>query len=452
MEDDRCHVTIVGARRRVDLSVPVYATIAEYTPMLLRACGQETTDDTFPPVWSLALPGARPFPPEATLAESGVVDGATLYLQDAAAGEFDEAEVSDLEEQVDEVNRSGLSWDAGARAHALLLGAVAALVAGFALLVAQRPAQPVGGIGALLAGSGPALLAAHATRRAWSLPVGVRLAMALSAVPLYATAALSVPLAREHLSTALVAAGMGLVLGSAVARLAVPHLLTLAVLTASALFLPTAVGLGLAGADLTLSAGVVAVLLLGLLAVAPTATGHLVALAGGAPGAADREPAGRGPDVTELAWQARRLLTGVAVLCALVLTPALVLLAAADDAWPVALCACVSLALLLRAGLLNALGAVLPQLVAGVTGLASCLALAPASFGAPSWAGPAALVLAALAALGLGLARVFGSPDRVGERPVWMSSLGLFLSVVSVPLALGVFGVFGDLLSLGAGL
>ncbi|MGP4045984.1 EsaB/YukD family protein [Streptomyces sp. 2A115] len=452
MEDERCHVTIVGTRRRVDLSVPVYATIAEYTPMLLRACGQETTDDTFPPVWSLALPGARPFPPEATLAESGVVDGATLYLQDAAAGEFDEAEVSDLEEQVNEVNRSGLSWDARSRAHTLLLGGVAALIAGFAVLVAHRPAQPAGGIGALLTGSCLALLAAHATRRGWTLPSGVHLTLALSAVPLFSTAALSVPVARENTFTALVATGMGIALGSGVARLAVPRLLPLAVLAVSCLFLPTVVGLALADANLTESAAVVAVLLLGLLAVAPTATGHLVALAGGTPPAADDEPAGRGADVTELARQARRLLAGIAVLCALVLTPALVLLAAADRTWPVALCVCVSLALLLRAGLLNALGAVLPQLTAGVTGLASCLALAPPSFGAPGWTGPAALVLAALGALGLGLARAFGIPDELGERPGWMSSFGLFLSIVSVPLALGVFGVFGDLLSLGAGL
>ncbi|PSM43000.1 hypothetical protein C6Y14_12555 [Streptomyces dioscori] len=451
MEDDRCHVTIVGTRRRADLSVPVHATIAEYTPALLRACGQETTDDTFPPVWSLALPGARPFPPEATLAESGVVDGATLYLQDAAAGEFDEAEISDLEEQVDEVNRSGLVWDAVSRAHTLLLGAAAALTVGFAVLVAHPPAQPAGGIGALLAGSCLALLAAHATRRQWSLPTGVRLAMALSAVPLYSTAALSVPAAREHLSTALVACGMGLVLGSAVARLAVPRLLPLAVLALSCLFLPTVVGLGLAGADLTQSAAVVVVLLLGLLAVAPTATGHLVALAGGQ-AAAGNGQAGPDVEVTELARRARRLLTGVVVLYSLVLIPALLLLAVTDDVWAVTLSACAGLALLLRAGLLNALGAVLPQVAAGVSGLAGCLALAPVSFGVPYWAGPAALVVVALAVLGLGLARVFGSPDSVRERPGWMSSLGLFLSVVSVPLALGVFGLFGDLLDLGAGL
>ncbi|NED90448.1 hypothetical protein G3I76_61510, partial [Streptomyces sp. SID11233] len=111
------------------------------------------------------------------------------------------------------------------------------------------------------------------------------------------------------------------------------------------------------------------------------------------------------------------------------------------------------LALLLRAGLLNAFGAVLPQLVAGTVGLGACLALAPAAAGAPAWTGPAALIVAGLAVLARGTSRIFGDThDEETERPAWMSTLGLLLSVLTVPLALGVFGLFGHLQSMGTSL
>ncbi|GGM21393.1 hypothetical protein GCM10010129_77120 [Streptomyces fumigatiscleroticus] len=451
MEDERCHVTIVGQRRRVDLSVPVHAAIAEYTPMLLQECGQGTADDTYPPAWSLALPGARPFPPESTLAESGVVDGATLYLRDVAADEHDEIEVTDLAEEIVSANRSGLAWDAVARAHTMMVAGVAAVVAAFLVLTTTGPARPTAGFGALLAGACLALVAAHATRRGWSLPAGVRLAAALSAVPLTIAAALALPAFRQSVSSALVAAGAAALLGAAAARFAVPHLLSLVVLAFAGLFLPVTVVLSVVGADRVESAAVIVVVLLGVLAVAPTATGHLVALSGGA-AVEGGSPAGAEGGVVHMVAEARRLLIGVTIVCCAVAVPALVLLAAASQVWAVALCGTVSFALLLRAGLLNALGAVLPQLAAGGIGLASGLTVAPASFGAPDWLGPVVLVLLAVASLGLGTARVFGDYDETTERPAWMGSLGLLLSVLSVPLAVGVFGVFGQLQNMGQSL
>ncbi|MET7695306.1 type VII secretion integral membrane protein EccD [Streptomyces sp. NPDC005483] len=449
MEDERCHVTIVGQRRRVDLSVPVHAAIAEYTPILLRECGEVTADDTFPPAWSLALPGARPFPPEATLAESGVVDGATLYLRDFAAGEFEEIEVTDLEEEISAANRDALAYDPVARARTAVVAGIAALVAAFVTFDAVGPARPTAGFGALVAGACLVLLAAHATRRGWGLPTGIRLTVALAAVPLFVTAALALPAVRGGVGPALAGAGAGALLGAVAARLAVPHLCSTVVLACATLYLPVAAGLAFFGANLLETAAVVVVLLLGVIAVAPTATGHLVALNGasgrdGDPGTGE----GQG-EVAGLVTGARRLLVAVVVLCAVLLTPALVLLAAADQVWAVALCAVASCSLLLRAGLLNALGAVLPQLAAGAVGIAACLALVPGSFGAPDWIGPVVLIIVAVAVLARGTVRIFGEPDEADERPVWMSTLGLFLAVAAVPLAVGVFGVFGMMRSMG---
>src|SRR4051812_49486988 len=178
VDDERCRITVVGTRRRVDLAVPARAAIAEYTPALLRLTGQEEEDETFPAVWSLALPGAKPFSPGASLTESGVADGATLYLRDMAAGEFDEPLITDLDELVGEANEEGLSWDTRHRALTLLflgLGGMAGALGRFVGLSADSPRFPLVGLAALVAGFGLALLAWHAPRRHWPPAQPIRL-------------------------------------------------------------------------------------------------------------------------------------------------------------------------------------------------------------------------------------------------------------------------------------
>src|SRR5262245_59605541 len=101
MSDTRCRVTVVGAKNRVDLSIPAEAPIAEYADVLARMCGQPH-NDALPPVWSLALTGAAPFPLTSSLAAEGIVDGAVLYLHDTAAGEEREPVVHSVWELVTE--------------------------------------------------------------------------------------------------------------------------------------------------------------------------------------------------------------------------------------------------------------------------------------------------------------------------------------------------------------
>ena len=239
MDVERRRVTVVGARRRVDLVVPARASIAEYAPNLLLWCGQLEFDNTFPPAWSLALPGAAPFAPELSLAELGVLDGATLYLRDAAAGEFDEPRVTELEDVVAEANRTAFQWDERYRAYTMVGFGIVALLAGFIglLRVGDQRAGVV--FGTVLAGSGLAMLGWHANRADWPLPVPMRVMVALGAVPMIAVtgAALPLPAGFGQLLAAIL---LGAMLGAAAALAAIRHVATLATLAVTMVAFPVA--------------------------------------------------------------------------------------------------------------------------------------------------------------------------------------------------------------------
>ncbi|MER5464643.1 type VII secretion integral membrane protein EccD [Streptomyces sp. NPDC002668] len=447
MDDERCRITVVGTRRRVDLAVPARAAISEYTPTLLRLTGQEEEDETFPAVWSLALPGAKPLSPGASLTESGVADGATLYLRDVAAGEFDEPLITDLDELVSEANEEGLRWDTRHRALTLLflgLGGMAGALGWFVGLAVEAPRFPLVGPAASMAGLGLTLLAWHATRRTWPLALPVRLGMALSAVPLLAVSAVLLPTVLDTTARTVIAGSVGALAGALAARLAVNHVITLTTLVVSAVLLPTAGLLSGFGANGAESAAVVAALAMGSLGVVPMLSGHLVALS-----APPGEDSATGEAIPELVRRGRRVLAGLTQLLSAALIPALVLLATSDDAYGLVLAVCVSGALLLRAGQLKITAAVLPAVVAGTTGLLAVAISAPGELGAPDWAGPLAGLLAGAVMLGAGLIRAFPEGEPTGERPAWISGLSSTLALAAVPLAVGVFGVFGRLMEMG---
>ncbi|WP_406175076.1 type VII secretion integral membrane protein EccD [Streptomyces sp. NBC_00996] len=447
MDDELCRITVVGTRRRVCLAVPARAAIAEYTPTLLRLTGQEEEDETFPAVWSLALPGAKPLSPGASLTESGVADGATLYLRDVAAGEFDEPVITDLDELVGEANEEGLRWDTRHRALTLLflgLGGIAGAFGRFVGVAVDGPRFPLVGPAALLTGCGVALLAWHATRRTWPLALPVRLGMALSAVPLLVVSAVLFPTVPDTSAGTVIAGSTGALAGALTARLAVNHVITLTTLVVTAVLLPAAGLLSGFGAGAAESAAVVAVLAMGSLGVAPVVSGHLVALS-----APPGEDTATCEAIPALVRRGRRVLAGLTQLLSAVLIAALVLLATSDDVYGMALAVCVSGVMLLRAGQLKITAAVLPVVVAGTTGLLAVAISAPGELGAPGWAGPLAGLLAGAVMLGAGLVRAFPEGDLIGERPAWISGVSSALALAAVPLAVGVFGVFGTLLKLG---
>ncbi|MEV0019597.1 type VII secretion integral membrane protein EccD [Streptomyces tendae] len=439
---------MVGARRRVDLAVPADAAIAEYTPALLTLVGQVELDETFPPVWSLALPGAPPLAPEVTLREAGVADGATLYLRDVAAGEFDEPVVTDLEESVEETRDGVTAWGRRVRAYTTLVLAVLGLVAAFVVLAwsGSADSRPGTGVGAMVVALALALLAWHSTRQGRSLSPGLRLIMACAAVPLLATSAACLPVASASLSGLLLALSVGALVGALAGLLAIRHVTTLMAVALTGITLVLTAALTLGRTSLLESAAAVSVTTMGVLAAAPKAAGHFAVLAGSRAGGTD--PYADEADVLRLVRRGQRVLIGMNVLGSAVAAACLVVLGAADDAFAVALTACLGLALILRAGRLTMAPAVVPMVAAGTLGLAVALVRTPGNFGAPAWSGPVALLCAAVLALAFGLGRAFRA-DSDEERPTWIDTLAGFFLLVSVPVAVGVFGVYASLLQSG---
>ena len=111
MQDGQSRITVVGARKRVDVAVPSAAPIGEYVAGLAELCGQDRRS-VLPAAWSLALAGAAPLPVGSSLAEGGVTDGQVLYLRDTTAGSGSDPVVEDVDEHVigeaERQRRSGL--------------------------------------------------------------------------------------------------------------------------------------------------------------------------------------------------------------------------------------------------------------------------------------------------------------------------------------------------------
>lgn len=427
----------------MDLAVPADAAIAEYVPALLELLGEVEFDETFPPVWSLAPPTAMPFPPEASLRECGVADGATLYLRDAAEGEFDEPVVADLEESVSRAGEEAAEWGQRLRARTTLVLGLLGFIAGFvalAVMVGRGSALTVVGAGALFSALSLAGLVRQATRQAWSLSLGLRLIMVHGVVPLFAVGAAALATTATGTAALPKAVAVGAVLGAVVALLALRHATTLMAVVITAITLVLV--LALAGTTLAEKSAVVAVGMMAVLGAASKLSGHVAVLAG--------MPGGTGPQdaeahVVHLVRRSQRLLVGMSVLGSLVTATCLVVLGSADQTFAVALAGCLGLALVLSAGRLTAAAAAVPMVTAGIVGLSVTLLRAPGNFGSPDWMGAFVLLGAALCAMVLGLGRSFRT-DGTRERPSWIDPLAGVLLVVCVPLAVGVFGVYTSLL------
>ncbi|MCW2944017.1 MAG: hypothetical protein JWR24_734 [Actinoallomurus sp.] len=447
MDDERCRITVVGARRRVDLAVPARAPIAEYISTLTRLCGQET-DETFPAAWSLALPGLRPISPGTSLTDAAVRDGTTLYLRDVVEGETDEPLVTDVGELVEDAGDRWPRWNARHRALAVLGVGLGALLAALAALVLGSPDSPASGLSAIVSGFGLALIAGVAVRRDWPVPAPLRLAVALAACPVLALAGYALPFARHGTGAGLVTVVVGANVGALSALLAVVDVCTLTVETLAVVALPVSVLLAALRANGVECAAVVGVAALAVLGAAPLLAGRLTALAP----VRRSESAAADPadEVAVAVGRSRAVLIAYALTASVVLAACMLVLAGSADLFAVGLVLCLSLALLAQAGQSNVPAAVVPVAAAGGAGLIALAVRAPAHLLHTAQAvGPVAAWGVAVLLLCAGIAMTVRKAGGEVSRPSWIDTVGVLLSVLSVPLAVGVFGVFEYLMGVG---
>jgi len=448
VDDKRCRVTVVGERRRVDLAVPAAAPIAEYLPDLIRDCGQ-SGDETLPPAWSLARAGGKPFSLDTSLLDAQIADGETLYLRDLLAGEADGPLVTELEDSVVEENGRRERWSGW---HGALTAAVLGLIGYLVVLgamVLAAPASPLPGALAAVSGSSMILAAGLAARKGWPMPHRLRAGLAFAGVPALALAGYALPVSRAGANAAAVATTAGAAAGAAAVLLAVVSVWTLAAALVAATALPVVVLLAVLDAGGTERAAVVVVVALLLLALGPAVAGRLAALPQGRSSAAGGDVAG---EAAAVLVRGRRLLAAWASGFSVVAACCLVVLSGSDDPFALGLVACVGIALIGQAGHSTVPWAVGPVLAAGVLGLVALGVRAPSVPWLPeaTWlllTGASCVVLAVV-----GLVRLVDPPEETAERPGWTGSLASVLSVLSVPLAVGVFGAYAALVELGAGL
>jgi WXG100 protein secretion system (Wss), protein YukD len=464
--DQRCRVTVVGASKQADVALPARAAIGEYVHSLAALCGQEETDG-MPAAWSLGMAGRAPLPSSVSLEGAGIADGQLLYLRDLTEGEYDEPVLLEVDEQVaSTLDRiSGPRWAPAIMASVtLIVSAVWLTAAAIFWLLTARDDRTLAGAVAL--GAGCALAAAAWLGRSRGLGVSrvMRLILAVSVVPCWASAGWFIGLNAAGgdlkdpgvLAAALVGLAAGAGAGALAALAAVPGIATtaLAVLTVAAaaatwLF----VGLETTGHEVI---AVVAVVAYGLVILSPSMAGHLAAL---------WQDLSREQD-TELAvvW-AHSLTLSCTVIAAAGLVVTLGLAGAARNPYDIALTVVLSGALLLRAGTCKFLAEAVPIMVAGFTGLFAVAMEAPRYWGQPGWVSALAVSALGLATLVLGMTLTFGhsamnpaGPDRgttaravapPGKRAAAVRIALTLCWVAALPLAAGTFGLFGHMISMG---
>ncbi|MCO6000184.1 EsaB/YukD family protein [Actinoallomurus rhizosphaericola] len=449
MADERCRITVVGERRSVDLAVPAHAPIAEYVPMLADMCGQADSD-AMPAAWSLAPAGGAPFEPGQSLGAVGVLDGETLYLRDVLQGELDGPVAADIAEQVAELDDDGVEWNTRTRAYTTLaLGLVVALAGAGALGIGSYDVPVLGPV-LFAAGVASAALAWVAGLKAWPLPLGLRLALAMAACPFLALAALVLPLSG---AASLVAVVVTASIGAFAAYLAVPAISTMVLQLVCGLVVVPAIALAALRADRTEAAAVVAVVTFFLIGALPRISAQVAAVP---PGPAQME------DVEATVRRIQRLLIFLNALCCLVVAVCLVVLSGADDWFALGLVLSLSLALLCRASTSRLRAVVAAVLAGAVTGLTALVLRAPGHvFGphghltgahVPGWSAPLVTLTAGVLVVWWGLVLCFRSSLQsadFADRWSWPGPFANFLGALSVPLAAGVFGVFDALMKAG---
>ena len=86
----RVLITVVGPRRRANLAVPFECPINDLMSGLVERCGEDTNGhngDGGGREWAISRSDARLLPPDRSLQDCGITDGAILYLRPASVGD-----------------------------------------------------------------------------------------------------------------------------------------------------------------------------------------------------------------------------------------------------------------------------------------------------------------------------------------------------------------------------
>ena len=438
-----CAVTVIGARRRADVSLPAQVPVAELLAYLAGLVGDGVQSEL--PRWSLFTLSGERLDPERDLSSQEVPEGSVLFLRDVAVVPPPPV-VEDYPAVVaitagDDRSR----WSPGLQSGLLFGACVVWIAAGVTALLAsgaggRGPAAAIGMGVALLTG----LTGIVAGRLAGARRVG--LVFGIAALPVWMAS-----FGEAFASTApslVTTAAAGLVVGGLVL---VPLGRNAVALAAGLIGFGVLVEIGAAvvtgvGASPVVVAAVGVPVLLAVLKAMPRLA---VSLAG-------IETVGAGSAHGDLV---RRLGIGRSLMAALLgalgsgFAIATVVLALAPDWWARGLAAAAVAEALLQARHFRFAGEVIALVAAGLIGLAGLeIAVIVYVHGTAQGAAIGACLLVTTAAV-LGLAALAGRDG--GMPPVLhrrLDQLEVVVMLLVVPLALGALGLYGAVLSLGRSL
>ncbi len=186
-----CRLTVVAPRTRMDLALPVDATLADVLPTLLRHAGEDPNDPAFlRGGWSIQRVGEAPLDTARRLSAAGIRDGDVLYLRhrDSALPELAFDDVADAMTAATRRDGQGAWTPATTKLASVLFGGVFAI-----------------GAAAALVSTGPS----------WAVPSAVLLAMAVLGIGLAAACARSFGSPDAGVAVAALAVTFGFVGGAA---------------------------------------------------------------------------------------------------------------------------------------------------------------------------------------------------------------------------------------------
>jgi type VII secretion integral membrane protein EccD len=426
-----CRVTVIGSRRRLDVTLPVGVPVADLLWDLVEMLGE--SDGSVPARWALMRVGGQSLDPELALSDQGVLDGTMLFLRDATRPASPPA-IDDYAAGVAiAVDGQGGRWTQAAVPELLAGSAAAALaLAGLVLLIAgDREVRATFG---LLGATISAVIGLALARRLRRRTSGGIVAMA--ALPLWTAAGAGLAGLAEASPTATLAAALGsIVVGATIAILVAGDVVLVPSVGIIAASLPPALVLGgcaLVGAGPISAAAVLCPVTLGSLAFAERMAVRMAAI--------------DNPDPTSISVRARRgrqLLAALLIGIALVLIWSSALLAVSGDVFAWGLVAASALGVAAKARHFRFTAEVASLLGAGLAGLLLLeVPLVVALAIGPRGAGGAAAVLTAdalILALTAGIVRRWNLSPRLRRQ---LGRLEALATAATVPLALGVLGFY----------